>query len=542
MSFKPIVAMLAVVAILSINPRIDYDGYSGNVNIDVVAKAEAKSFRSSGFRSSSFRSSSRSSSFKSYSKPKSTPVNKPSKTVNPTEVGRPYAPNTRPTSDGSKMPVFSRTQLASKQASAKNAYKAREAKFKATAKPVAQKSYTPAQRSFVRSSASRYDYGTYYARRDVYYNGWNTPSYVYYGAPSYGIWDTMFLYHMLNTTNAYMFAYHHHNDPGYVAWRREADRQSLENVELRRQLAELDLKMKTVNPATKRNSEYIPDDVDADLALASAVVEDNRSVLRICTGQSDGTYTKIAKQWASSVTSADVKLVSSNGSVDNIEKMKSNQCDAAIVQRDAYWPYWSNNGGNVDFNLTRVPLSYREHVHLACNAKSGIETVDDLSAKNTIYTGEQGAGAAVTWANFLTENENLSNVKVVANGGFEATQKIASDNNACLMYVGAVGNDKFKTLAKTANLKFVDIDDSDLMRVEDPVGNRVYASAQIDESYYESMHTTGLGGLLTYDVDTLTVGVDFIVSNNWGKANNNVYHRVVEQVSDTFVNVDKLNK
>lgn len=122
-----------------------------------------------------------------------------------------------------------------------------------------------------------YDQSTHAYRRDNFYTTYNyqPPHYAFMGAPSFGMWDAMFMWFMLDhiSDRNYSRMYHNHqNDPDFQKWRQEADKLSGENAELKAKLANLDkevadLKGEPVDPS------YIPQGVDADIALNKKVVD-----------------------------------------------------------------------------------------------------------------------------------------------------------------------------------------------------------------------------------------------------------------------------
>lgn len=506
--------------------------------------ADAKGFKSSGgFKSSSFKSSS----FKSYSsKPKTTKTTTSpfSSKPKPTPVANKPAPapKAKPKPVSASTRGMNRTQLASKQATSKQAFSASQAKFKKPTSSTTSATSTT-NTSFVRGATRSNDYGTYYARRDNYYRGYSAPTYVYAGSPSYGMWDTVFLYYMLsNASHASNFGYHHANDPGYQEWRRQAEIQAQHNAELKSQLAAMDAKISGMSG--ERDPNYIPPGTDADLALAANLVEANRPKLRLCTGEPDGTYVKMAAALRRSVTAADIVPVATTGSVQNLEKMNAGECDAAFVQDDAYWSYYAKNEGKVDFNLTRMPVQgYRETAHLICNAGAEIGNIDDLTSQNTVYLGEEGSGASVTWDNFLTEDEELGRVKTAYATRQEIGRNLETDKNACLLYVGAINNERVKRFDNLGgSLEMADISSGDFLKVQNPAGRAVYATQHIDGKTYAGLRDKSLGGMWEWDIDTLTVGADFALSDAWAKANGSLSERVLKQVSETTLSAKALNQ
>ncbi|MBF0320047.1 MAG: hypothetical protein HQL01_09650 [Nitrospirae bacterium] len=127
------------------------------------------------------------------------------------------------------------------------------------------------------SRSRGYDQNTYAYRRDNFYtaNNYQPPQYAFMGAPSFGMWDAMFLWFMLDhisDRNYSRMYYNHQNDPDFKKWRQEADKLSGENAELKAKLASLDkqvaeLKGEPLDPT------YMPPGMDADIALNKKVVD-----------------------------------------------------------------------------------------------------------------------------------------------------------------------------------------------------------------------------------------------------------------------------
>ena len=122
--------------------------------------------------------------------------------------------------------------------------------------------------------AGRYNsYDSWYSSRSSWYGGmgWGPPGYAYRSYPSFGMWDALFLWFMLdsvsNASHAAWF-YNHQQDPGYVDWRREADRLSADDADLKQKLADLDARTQTLE-GQPRDPNYMPPDAKPELALAS---------------------------------------------------------------------------------------------------------------------------------------------------------------------------------------------------------------------------------------------------------------------------------
>lgn len=168
----------------------------------------------------------------------------------------------------------------SKQESLKayEAYTAQKARFQKTV----GSGYQPnaGERSTLNTirGGSSYSSTDYYARRTVFYDtgNWHAPGYVYYSYGSFGIWDAMLLWFMLDHIQDRQYAqmyYHHRDDPGMQQFRKELDRLSSENTELKEKVKKLDESNKALEQeGVKIDPNYVAPDA-AGIALAAEFAE-----------------------------------------------------------------------------------------------------------------------------------------------------------------------------------------------------------------------------------------------------------------------------
>jgi hypothetical protein len=170
----------------------------------------------------------------------------------------------------------------SKQESARayENYKAQQGRFKMSSKPG---DYRPSARetATIDSVQSRVRYSSssdYYARRTVFYGtyGWSPPGYVYRSYNRFGIWDAMMLWFMLDHIYDAQYAamyYDHRDDPGMKQFRKEIERLSAENAELKAKVAKLDESAKLLEQqGVKPDPSYMPQDA-ASIALAAGFAD-----------------------------------------------------------------------------------------------------------------------------------------------------------------------------------------------------------------------------------------------------------------------------
>lgn len=169
----------------------------------------------------------------------------------------------------------------SKQESAKayEAYSAQQSKFqKGTGSSYKPGNSEQTTINSVRNQASYSSGSNWYSRRTVFYetNSWQPPVYVYRSYGSFGIWDAMMLWFMLDHISERQYAemyYHHRDDPGMQQFRKEVDRLSAENAELKEKVKNLDEStMSLEQQGVKVNPAYVPSDA-AGIALAADYVD-----------------------------------------------------------------------------------------------------------------------------------------------------------------------------------------------------------------------------------------------------------------------------
>lgn len=102
--------------------------------------------------------------------------------------------------------------------------------------------------------------------------GWTAPPYAAAAPRSFGIWDGLFLWFMLDnlTRPGYSDWFRsHRNDPGVQQWRQQADALAQDNADLRRKLAELDQRA-PAGAAPDTGWVEVPPDIPAEVAQGGA--------------------------------------------------------------------------------------------------------------------------------------------------------------------------------------------------------------------------------------------------------------------------------
>lgn len=151
------------------------------------------------------------------------------------------------------------------------------------------------------------------------------------------------------------------------------------------------------------------------LALAGAAGAQELRFFRIGTGGTAGTYFPVGAMIASAISNPPgsrpcnrggscgvpglVAIVqSSDGSVENVERIGSGEFELALAQADiAYWAYHGTglfaDKGPIE-NLRAIANLYPESLHVVVRRDAGIKTIAELAGKR-VSLGEKGSGTLV---------------------------------------------------------------------------------------------------------------------------------------------------
>lgn len=264
----------------------------------------------------------------------------------------------------------------------------------------------------------------------------------------------------------------------------------------------------------------------AALTSSHALAQSAPTELKFCSGKSTGKYHRVVEAVANASKGSDtitVVEVPSNGSWDNLQKLASGECDAAIVQSDA-WGVYEKNGGSL--SLDRLDVLYQEYVHFFCNRKvadaKGIDDIGDIENRKdiSISVGAEGGGTEVTWKNFgLLDTDYLPDEDgppVKNLNDTMAINKIKTGDVACGLYVGGLGTEFMgKINALGSDIVLLPVNDGDFNNATDPAGNAVYTFTDIPSETYAEIQD----GTFSSAVETLTLGASVLVTTKWENEN-----------------------
>jgi TRAP-type uncharacterized transport system substrate-binding protein len=385
----------------------------------------------------------------------------------------------------------------------------------------------------VESAGPRPTPEAYYAGREHYYGsvGWQPPVYAYYGAPSYGIWDALFLWSILDLSHDW--AYYHRDDPAYEAWRHDADRLAQDNADLRAKLAAMDRDVAAMKEKQQpADPNYLPPGVKPDVALAAEVVTGvTAPKLAFATGTPGSTYVSLCEKLKTNAAATlEIDCRSTAGSRENVMDYLARKDQAIFATADVIdWALRARSaGGNAPKTFGRYQLTaYSEAMFLLVNKASAIHSVSDLKPGATLYLGPAGSGTEVSyenlahhaskrsWVFFQAHNPQYEGVRIENAPYPEAVETVAKDPDA-VMLVMMPGHSEFISKVDQAfgdRVRLVSMSgDPSFAKVTDRDGNSVYHDCMLEGGLYPKLLGPG-------SVRTLCVPAIVVVSGDWVQQN-----------------------
>jgi TRAP transporter TAXI family solute receptor len=369
---------------------------------------------------------------------------------------------------------------------------------------------------------SGFDYNTHYNQRDNYYRaqGYQPPAFAFNTSPSFGIFNTIFLFWMLDhisNKNVAATAYNHSNDPGFQKWRQELETQAKDNAELKAKLAEMDKQIKALD-GTPKDRSYLPPGVPPEAALATAVFEakaPEKPLLKIAAGRPGGVYDKYAVMFDKAASGFGVKIIPTSGSLENLKLLTSNEADLAVVQSDLLALMDKKVSGKA--LTTEQSTLYVEYVQLIANRSGGVRSIKDIdSAKNVIYVGPKGSGTAMTWEALCEQDQNYGKIPVKYADYTDGLAQVETNPAALMLFVGGLYSDFLKKAEENAKkshkLRLVAVDDSKLASKKDQQGNSIYKFVEIPANVYPNLQK---GWVFGSEIKTLGVQAVLVLRNEW---------------------------
>jgi TRAP transporter TAXI family solute receptor len=363
--------------------------------------------------------------------------------------------------------------------------------------------------------------GAYKKTHDDFYRsqGYQQPPVSFNSPPSFGIFNTVFLFWMLdhmNNRNVAAMAYNHQNDPGFQQWRQEVEKQAKDNADLKAKLAEMDKQVKSME-GTPKNPGYLPPGVPPAAALSAtalATTKSGKPLLRFGTGEAGGLYDRYGQLLKKEASGIDVDLKNTGGSIDNLKMLANGEIDMAIVQSDAL--AFMKPGKQL---VSEQATLYPEYAQLIANRRSGITSIRDIKPrKNFVYIGPKGSGTAFTWQALGQQRSFYGKIPVRFAKYTDALTEVERNPRALMLFVGGLDSDFLKKAEqyaeKSGKLRLVQLDDKRLAKERDSRGNVIYKIMDIPSNIYPSLQK---GWIFSGSVDTIAVQAVLVLRTDWAQ-------------------------
>ncbi len=246
--------------------------------------------------------------------------------------------------------------------------------------------------------------------------------------------------------------------------------------------------------------------------VGAAAAQSTDNTIQLCTGGEAGNYTFSGNAMKRVISGAQIEVVHTAGSWENIQKLQDGSCDAAIAQEDAII---------VASRTTNLPLVslvdlYKESFHLVCGKNSGVDELKDLmGSKKKVALGAAGSGPWVTWRNIVEADERYKGVVTTPDTGLLAMTQVQQGTLDCSLQISGVKsaslNDTDARFGKDTVL--VEVRDGDVTAINNMTGNApLYTKTTIEEGTYKNW--TPSATFSNNSVDTISVFAKVVARND----------------------------
>ena len=267
------------------------------------------------------------------------------------------------------------------------------------------------------------------------------------------------------------------------------------------------------------------------------------ATFKLCTGSNSLNYNKAGHILKKNSQTVQIEVIETKGSLDNLDKLSSGQCDGAFVQSDAMLVYSSKNAKAIS-GMERAGILYQEQVHMVCNRKLDLGRMVNLNKSHTVAVGPDGSGGRTTWDGFvLADKARYSVVNTDSRSGVRAMAAVAEGTQVqCALVVTALNASLMKNDAQKEgdNVVLVGTDDRDMTKTaKDGRGNAVYTYGEIPAGTYPRIQPSGaIYG--TKPIGTIQVDAVFVTNTDWINANESDYDKMLRSFGASKAEIQKL--
>lgn len=263
--------------------------------------------------------------------------------------------------------------------------------------------------------------------------------------------------------------------------------------------------------------------------MVSAPASAQTTELNLCTGGAGGTYIKVGQKMAEiapmyTMGALTVKVISTGGSIENIQKAARGECDAFLAQGDAMAFAFKQFGamGITKDRFKVVGPLYQELGILLCHEDSPVDDLDEFDVRHKVATTGMGSGSFATLFNLKQrwpDEYGKVNPLPVGNA-FEGVLAVVNGKADCAWSVMAPNSDFLKVVNENPQTRYIidigEVDNSDLEDFEID-GKPVYQIVSFDDSGYDNIGVSGSPETLAVQALLVTTA-DFAASNPQAKS------------------------
>ncbi|MDT0158596.1 TAXI family TRAP transporter solute-binding subunit [Microbacterium sp. ARD32] len=215
--------------------------------------------------------------------------------------------------------------------------------------------------------------------------------------------------------------------------------------------------------------------------------------LRIAGGGATGVYYDYGEHLAAVLRrdrGADVQVIETNGSVDNLRLIGEGRAQLGFAQSDAVADAVAGSGDfDAPLPIRTAARLYDEYVHVVVRADSGIRSIADLAGR-TISLGGTGSGVSVVARRVLEASSVAADEVHDAGLGLGASIAALTDSRVdAFFWVGGLPTPGIEKLAGQLPIRLLSIG-AEVVERADAAHDGVYRSAEFPVGTYGSRAST----------------------------------------------------
>lgn len=272
--------------------------------------------------------------------------------------------------------------------------------------------------------------------------------------------------------------------------------------------------LRTEEPMTRLRVPYLLAAVVLTLGVgiapsqAQSPTKPAKPKVAFCTGQKDGKYEELGKTMQRYVRAAEIEVVNTEGTLDNLDRLAAGSCQVAVVQPDGLSLFKRQSGKSLDFEY--ISKAHAEYVHLYCHKDADIDRITDLRGKKDalVVLGPRGSGSWIFWSNLVAEDKKYEPVPTTtADTMKRAAATVESDPKACMVVISGLRSKSTNYLNDNyaPTLRLARADDRDLKSVKDAAGKPLYAFAEIPEGTYPAIRPNDRDEIDTISMEAVVI-------------------------------------